>query len=59
MESIYRSTARATTWTYTRKLTQDERLMVACVVVALLAFLAICWTGCVQPAGDAGALAGV
>lgn len=59
MEGIYRSTARATTWSYTRKLTQDERLMVACVVVALMAFLAIAWTVCVQPAVDAGALAGV
>lgn len=58
MEGIYRSTARET-WSYTRKMTQDERLMVACVVVALLAFLAVGWTVCVQPAVDAGALAGV
>ena len=59
MEGIYRSTARATGWPHTRKLTQDERLMVACVVVALLAFLAVGWAVCVSPAVDAGALAGV
>jgi len=39
------------------RLTQDERLMVACVVVALLAFLSMSWV-CFNPAVDAGALAG-
>ena len=59
MEGIYRTTARATGWSYTRKLTQDERLMVACVVVALLACLAVGYAVFVSPAVSAGALAGV
>lgn len=42
-----------------RKLTQEERVMVACVVVALLACLAVGYAVFFRPAVDAAKLAGV
>lgn len=60
MEGTMRTTAKRTDESYApRKLTQDERLMVACVVVALLACLAVGYAVFVSPAVSAGALAGV
>jgi len=43
----------------TRRLTQEERLMVGCVVVALLACLAIGFVVFFGPALDAAKLAGM
>jgi len=59
MEGTMRTTAKHDESYAPRKLTQDERLMVACVVVGLLAFLAVGWAVCVSPAVDAAKLAGV
>lgn len=60
MEGTMRTTAKHTDESYApRKLTQDERVMVACVVLALLGMLAV---GCAlffRPAVDAAKLAGV
>lgn len=59
MEGTMRTTAKNDESYAPRKLTQDERLMVACVVVALLACLAVGYAVFVSPAVSAGALAGV
>jgi len=59
MEGTMRTTAKHDESYAPRKLTQDERLMVACVVVAALACLAVAYAVFVSPAVSAGALAGV
>lgn len=59
MEGTMRTTAKHDESYAPRKLTQDERLMVACVVVALLACLAVGYVVFLGPAVDAAKLAGV
>lgn len=60
MEGTMRTAAKHTAADYApRRFTQEERLMVACVVVACLACLAVGYVVFVSPAVSAGALAGV
>ena len=58
MEGTMRTTAKRMSYA-PRKLTQEERVMVACVVVALLACLAVGYAVFFGPAVNAAKLAGV